>query len=187
MKEFILRNKQIFITGAVIAGIFLLIILTSSTRKVKGPVLAPSETNTGKETVSNQRAATGSNYTPKGLWNAPSPSDEPIDENAPETPVEEAPVDKPTEILEITFDEKGFSPPSTNGLKYQTVRWTNKTDKSIYLQQMKDFFEEFKKPVEIASGGTLEFELTRTGMWGYKETENGKMGSIFILTKKPGN
>src|SRR3989339_1102710 len=184
MKEFILRNKQIFITGLVIGGIFLLIILTSSARKVKGPVLAPSETSTGKETVVNPAANAGSNYTPKGLWNAPSPSNEQVDEN---TPVEEEPVEKPTEILEITFDEKGFSPPSANGLKYQTIRWTNKSDKSIFIQQMKDFFEEFRKPVEIASGASLEFELNRTGMWGYKETESGKMASIFIVLTKPGN
>lgn len=186
MKEFILRNKQIFITGAVIAGIFLLIILTSSARKVKGPILAPSESSTGKETVTNPGANAGSNYTPKGLWNAPSLPAEPVDEEVEETP-EEEPVEKPTEILEITFDDLGFSPPSANGLKYQTVRWVNRTDRSIYLQQMKDFFEEFKKPVEIASGGTLEFELTKTGMWGYKETESGKMGSIFIVLKKSGN
>ena len=186
MKEFIVRNKQIFITGAVIAGIFLLIILTSSARKVKGPILAPSESSTGKEVLTNPGVNTGSNYTPNGLWNAPSLSDEPVDKNTPETP-EEEPVEKPKEILKITFDDLGFSPSSTNGLKYQTVRWTNRTDKSIYLQQMKDFFEEFRKPVEIASGGTLEFELNRTGMWGYKETDSGKMGSIFILLEKPEN
>ncbi len=183
MKEFILRNKQIFITGAIIAGIFLLIILTSSTRKVNGPILAPSESSTEKETVTNPGANAGSNYTPKGLWNAPSLPDEQVAEETPE----EEPAEKPTEILEITFDDLGFSPSSTNGLKYQTVRWTNRTDKSIYLQQMKDFFEEFRKPVEIASGGILEFELTRTGMWGYKETDSGKMGSIFILLTKPEN
>jgi len=57
----------------------------------------------------------------------------------------------------------------------------------LFKGEMKDFFEEFRKPVEIASGGTLEFELNRTGMWGYKETDSGKMGSIFILLTKPEN
>jgi len=160
-----------------------LIILTSSTRKVKGPILAPSEAI--PDNTTNQQESDAGVYQPKGLWNAPSPSDQIVSEDVtPEAPVEETPPVKPKEILEITFDEKGFSPPAANGFKYQTVRWTNKTDAAISIQQMKSFFDEFKKPVDIASGATLEFELTKAGMWGYKETRSGKMGSIFIVVQR---
>ncbi|KKS30800.1 hypothetical protein A2380_04080 [candidate division WWE3 bacterium RIFOXYB1_FULL_43_24] len=185
MRNFILRNKQIFITGLIIGGVFLLIIFSSSTRKVKGPILAPSETS---NTQTEDTRETGGDYRPRGLWNVPSPSDEPVNENAAQdTPPEEEPLVKPTEILDITFNDKGFSPPAANGFKYQTVRWKNETDNTIYLQQMKDFFEEFKEPVEVAPEAVLEFELTKAGMWGYRETESGEMGSIFIVVQRTTN
>lgn len=180
IRAFILRNRQIFITGIVIGVVFLLIITVSSSRKVGGPELAPSTT-----TSENEPAKTGTNpgmdYEPKGLWNAPIPPQYYEEE---EEEIIEEPVEEPKEILEITFDDNGFSPAGSYALLNQTVKWTNKTDKSIYIKQMKDFFPEMKDPVEVYSGGSLELKLTKLGVWGYIETSTQKMGSIFILKTK---
>ncbi len=183
MKEFIARNKQIFITGAFIGGIFLLIIFISSARKAGNSILAPSDTDTNRA----PEAARGINpgldqYRPKGEWNAPAPVPELPNPNL-ENFNEEDLVEETDEILEIVFDENGFTPFKGKAIIKQTVRWTNKTDQTIYIQQSKDFFPEFKEPVEIAPSGSLEFKLTKKGVWSYKEITTGKVGSIYIVIR----
>jgi hypothetical protein len=182
MQKFILRNKQIFITGAVIGGLFLLIIISSSLRKTKGPTLSPSTQNSQSSQEAPEGTNPGSNYKPKGTWSAPLPMEAYVEEND-STEEEQPSGEEPKQILEIVFDDKGFSPMNARALINQTVRWTNKSAKKIEIFQMKNFFPEFENPVEIESNGSLEFKLTKLGLWGYKEKESDKMGSIFILTR----
>lgn len=177
IREFILRNKQIFITGVVIGLIFLLIISVSSSRKVSGPKLAPSKTTSESGGINQKGLNPAADYQPKGFWNAPIPQE--YYENTQDETGEKN-VEEPKEILEISFDNNGFAPKTSYALLNQTVRWINKTDRSIYIQQLKQYFPELENPVEVYPGGSLELKLIKTGVWGYKEVESGEMGSITI-------
>lgn len=188
MKNFYIRNKQIFVTGAVIGAVFLLIILVSSLKTGKTPLLSPVSINESEEQKNAKLRNPGSNDIPAGVWNSPAPVDEKITNE--ETTANSAPANPPAEeevgeVIDITFTDAGFSPKSVTAFLNQKIRWVNKSSSTLSIQQTKDFYTEFSEPVEITAGASMEFKLTKFGMWGYKDTKSGLMGNVFVYTKKP--
>lgn len=97
----------------------------------------------------------------------------------PEEPKEpEITMDEVFGVVNIDYTNEGFKPGIIRIRVGQNVNWTNKTDKSIFLRQRKQTYDEFNEPVEIKPGESYKFKMSVLGIWTYEEVESEKFGSI---------
>ena len=97
----------------------------------------------------------------------------------PEEPKEpEINMDEVFGIKEITYTDEGFKPRVLRVYIGQNVNWTNKTDRTIYLKQIKTTYDVFSEPVYIKPNESFKFPMTEGGIWTYNEVESKDWGSI---------
>lgn len=97
----------------------------------------------------------------------------------PEKPKEpEINMDEIFGVVQIDYTEEGFKPRVLRAYVDQNINWTNKTDKTIYLKQIKPTYDVFSEPVEIKPNESFKFPMTVLGIWTYNEVESEAWGSI---------
>lgn len=104
-----------------------------------------------------------------------------IDTKKAETAADMLAIDNKYGIIEIEYIPGGFAPNNVKAIQGQLVRWINKTDKDIRIQQIIYLYDELSVPVVIAPGATFEVRLTKDKLWTYKETTNANYASIFTV------
>jgi protein-disulfide isomerase len=83
--------------------------------------------------------------------------------------------------IEIEYTEDGFIPSNIKAVQNQLVRWKNKTNKEIKIEQLINLYSEFKQPVAIQPGETFELRMTVEKLWNFKEKTHRHYGSIFVV------
>jgi len=81
-------------------------------------------------------------------------------------------------VLQVDYTDEGFIPRVTRIRVGQNVNWTNKTENTIYLKQIKPYYKEFEESLSIRPNESFKFKMTEVGTWTYEETESGDWGSI---------
>lgn len=163
---FIERNKPIFIIGVLMATVFGVIIISSR--------LAPKRETGFKEVDEMDRE----------FYKVAYENQEEMERQEQETQVPEEPkepeinMDEIFGVVEIAYTEEGFKPRVLRIYVGQNVNWTNKTDKTIYLKQIKPTYDLFSEPVEIKPNESFKFPITVLGIWTYNEVETEDFGSI---------
>lgn len=89
-------------------------------------------------------------------------------------------IDEEVGILEIEFTSNGFTPKTTRAVQGQAVRWTNKTDKAIFLKQKTSTYEELKESIKIDPEQSFSYRLTQYGTWHYEEDLSKHFGTINV-------
>ncbi|OGC69793.1 hypothetical protein A2415_04975 [candidate division WWE3 bacterium RIFOXYC1_FULL_39_7] len=84
-------------------------------------------------------------------------------------------------VIQIEYTKDGFVPSNVKAVQNQLIVWTNKTDKSIELEQLIKLYPEFNQPVIIAPNGTFELRMTQEKLWNFKEKSKRHYGSIFVV------
>ncbi len=84
-------------------------------------------------------------------------------------------------IIEIEYTDTGFIPSNVKAVQNQLVRWTNKTDKDIELEQLIKLYSDFEQPIIIAPNGTFELRMTQEKLWNFKEKSKRHYGSIYVV------
>lgn len=163
MKEFFERNKSIFLIGSITLILFVILIIVALKRNHQEPGLKKIEDSSYQFQF----------------------DDEETNNNVGETKeTTQATTSMPgDDVLEISYTEKGFSPMNTKAEKNQWVRWTNKTDKDIYLVQKTKVYQELNEPVLIKAHSSFEYKLTKDRLWTYEEKETRSFGSIYVMEK----
>jgi hypothetical protein len=170
IKDFIARNKSVFVIGLLTLIIFMSIIIISEVRRVRkgndSPKLIRVEdeletpnTSSSENDLNNQTNATNINI----LGSAPPEGDEKYG------------------TFRIEHTGRGFVPAYAKAVLGQKIRWVNKTGTNVYIAQETSFFEEFKTPQLLPANGALEFRLYKDGEWGYRNLKTGQSGNIIIL------
>lgn len=162
------RNKPIFIIGLIMFFIFAVIIVSS--------ILIPKE-----ETEYNEIEEADKEFYKVAYEDLGQGEFEETDEEGEkkEEPVEpEINMDEIFGILQVEYTDKGFNPSITRIKIGQSVNWTNKTEKIIYLKQIKPYYKEFEEPLSIKPNESFQFKMTELGVWTYEEVESGDWASI---------
>ena len=182
--NFIKRNLPIFIIGGLTVVVFIGIIIVSRAKSPDGLNLEQVELETltteNEVAESTESLMMGNTEPETGLI-------------AEETTPEEATslIDKLKKSghiitaedylpIKIAFTEGGFVPKVASGYEGQQVIWTNKTDKTLKMIQLRDFFDEIGDGIELAPGATFSVTLIGEGTWKYREMDNYYLGTIEI-------
>lgn len=83
-------------------------------------------------------------------------------------------------LMEVKFTEKGWEPNEVQPFKGQPVRWSNTTDKAIYLQPLDKTYEGLKSIVEIKPGEFYEYKFPTGGIFRYQEMGSYYWGMVII-------
>ncbi|MBP7786196.1 hypothetical protein KA062_02995 [Patescibacteria group bacterium] len=168
IRAFFDRNKPIFIIGIVMFVIFSVIIVSS----ILMPKKETGYTEIGdadKEFYKVAYEDLGKNEF-EGTEEEGEKKEEPVEQ--------EVNMDEIFGVLQVDYTEEGFVPRVTRIRVGQNVNWTNKTDKIIYLKQIKPYYKEFEESLSIKPNESFKFKMTEIGIWTYEETESGDWGSI---------
>jgi hypothetical protein len=169
IRDFIERNKSVFVIGLLTFTIFLSIIIISEVRRVRKDVDSPKLIRVENEIEIPE--STSSIEIPE---NGPLSNLDTLNNTYSE-------VTKKYGILLIKYTNKGFVPQNAKAILGQKINWVNDTETSIYISQKTPFFDEFKTPIVLPAKGTLEFILYKDGRWDYQNTETGFSANITIL------
>ena len=90
-------------------------------------------------------------------------------------------IDNKYGIIEINYTEDGFISNNVKAIQGQLVRWTNKTNADMKLQQIISLYDELSTPATIAPGETFELRLTKDRLWTYKEANHAHYAGIFTV------
>jgi hypothetical protein len=168
IRDFIERNKAVFVIGFLTLTIFLSIIIISEVRRVRKGNDSPKLVRVEDTTAVTETTETNlENETTDSALNI-------LD-------ITYSDVDKNYGTLLIEYTNRGFVPNNAKAVLGQKIKWVNKTDKGIYIVQKTLFFDEFKTPQFLPANGILEFRLYKDGEWGYEILETGFSGNIAIL------
>jgi hypothetical protein len=168
IRDFIERNKAVFVIGFLTLTIFLSIIIISEARRVRKGNDSPKLIRVEDTTAAIETTADDSGIETSG------PALNTLD-------ITYSDVDKNYGTLLIAYTDRGFVPNNAKAILGQKIEWVNKTDKSVYIAQKTVFFDEFKTPLFLPAGGVFQFRLYKDGEWGYEVPETGVSGSINIL------
>ena len=134
MAEFFERNKSIFIMGLIIAVVFAIILVAYRMRPGKETQL--TKIDDADEEFYKVIYENTENY---------QENENTLNEEGKDTNVEkeeEVNVDEIFGKTKIDYTNEGFEPKIFRCYVGQSVEWTNKTDRVIYLQQIKPTYEE---------------------------------------------
>jgi len=154
IKNFIERNKPIFAIGTATLILFVGIIVYYRITPHKETGLS----RIGNESNFNIVGEEKTNMENEGIYSGSETS----------TSIE-ASLDEKVGILEIEYNENGFYPKAARAVQGQAVRWTNKTDKAIYLKQKTPTYTDLLQPVQIDPGQSFSYRLMKYGTWNYEE------------------
>ncbi len=168
IRAFFERNKPIFIIGIVMLVIFSIIIVSS--------VLMPKEETEYTEINEADEVFYKVAYEDLDQNEFEEAEEEPEKKEEPAEP--EINMDEIFGVLQVEYTDKGFVPRVTRIRVGQSVNWTNKTEKTIYLKQIKPYYKEFEEPLSIKPNESFKFKMTKLGVWTYEEVESGDWGSI---------
>jgi hypothetical protein len=170
LKNFIDRNKPIFLVGAATLLIFFGIIVFNQKRN-------PGETKLRnvKEETEIYIVETEKNKAGEDIIETLEELDAYIEEHAEEI------YDSTMGVFVIEFTENGFQPKNSRALQGQLLRFVNKTTKDIYIKQRISGYDELKEPVKIEAGGTFTLRLLKDILWGFEETTTKSVGSLYIF------
>ncbi len=180
MRGFFSRNKSVFIIGFITLLVFLAIIVVSEIRRQSGkyvqPKLVPIDQSQTVPPVSS----------PENEGQESAPSENFFDINVYETTqssetVANAEMDEKYGVLQIAWDENGFTPKNAKAVLGQKVKWVNTATQNIFIEQTGVFFSDFSKPHIVPAGGEFEYRLNKEGIWNYQEQNSKITGSIFII------
>jgi len=174
IKRFFGRNKPIFVMGTVFLLIFLGIIIYYKAK----PHEETNMSKVGDESFYRVLEDEQKKYEETlsdGSNNQKNQNEQ------EEAVIPEVSVDEKFGILEIEYTDEGFKPRAIKTVQGRAVRWTNKTDKVIYLHQRKPTYDELKELVEIKPGESFNFRLSELGIWTYEENESKHFGSIEVV------
>ena len=169
IRDFIERNKSVFVIGILTLTIFLSIIIISEVRRVRKDVDSPKLVRVEND-IEIPEATTSAGSLGNGTIS---------NLDAMSTLYSE--VSKKYGILLIRYTNKGFIPENAKAVLGQKINWVNDTDSNVFISQITPFFDEFNTPIVLPAKGTLEFILYKDGRWDYQNTEAGFSGNITIF------
>lgn len=179
LKNFIERNKSVFVIGFFTFVIFMAVIIISQVRRLQGINQGPTLIRVEESTQS----AENSGVTPfeeAYLVGGTEESAEDVSGSEPEINIY-AEQDRKYGTMRVEYNTNGFVPKNAKAILNQKVKFVNATNWEMKIVQKTSFFNEFKSPVVIPAGGFFEFRLTRDGVWTYEEEATKSFGSIIIL------
>ena len=162
------RNKPIFIIGIVMFVIFSIIIVSS--------ILMPKKETKYTEIGEGDKEFYKVAYEDLGKNEFEGTDEE--SEKKEEPAKQEVNMDEIFGVLQVNYTEEGFVPRVTRIRVGQNVNWTNKTDKTIYLKQIKPYYKEFEESLSIKPNESFKFTMTEIGIWTYEEVESRDWASI---------
>ncbi len=206
MSEFIKRNKPVFIIGVITALVFLIIIAVSQSRNEKS--LLPGLVKVNEEEFTPEEQPIEEPQKPITEMSA-AELDRMVEKTykegysdnfslLPGNPVDEAVSEKykeleaqaymtPEEVtsefgdLNISYtDDGGYEPRKSKGYKFQTVVWTNNSDRAIKLVQLNPLFNELANGITLQPGESYAMEMYKEGNFRFTEDESRAFGSIAI-------
>jgi len=169
IRDFIERNKSVFVIGLLTLTIFLSIIVISEVRRIRKDVDSPKLIRVEKDTEITEATSSEEG------------SGSRIPSNLDTMNTLYSEVSKKYGVLLIRYTNKGFVPQNAKAILGQKINWVNDTDSNVYISQNTSFFDEFNTPIVLPAKGTLEFILYKDGKWEYQNTEKGFSGNITIL------
>jgi plastocyanin len=178
ISKFFDRNKPIFLIAAVMALIFLALILFYG--------LKPKDETGLSEITDSERSffkvsyEDGNEIPEEYIRENSGVTVQPSQENTEEKEPTQQEIDSIYGTLEISYTEDGFKPGKIRAALGQVVSWTNETDRVIYFHQRKQTYPELKELKELKPGESFSFRLTELGIWTYDENESGDFGSIEV-------
>lgn len=162
------RNKPIFVIGIIMLVVFAVIIVSS--------ILMPKKETGYTEINEADKEFYKVAYEDSGQYQFEETEEE---NEKKEEPVEpEINMDEIFGVLQVDYTDEGFIPRVTRIRVGQNVNWTNKTENTIYLKQIKPYYKEFEESLSIRPNESFKFKMTEVGTWTYEETESGDWGSI---------
>ncbi len=165
IKNFIERNKPIFTIGVVTLLLFVAIIVFYRFK---------SHTETKLNKIGNE-----STFNVVEEEKANMQDDGQYSETQPAVSIEQS-IDEKAGILEIEYTSTGFKPETARAIQGQAVRWTNKTDKTIYLKQKTPTYTDLTQPVQIEPEQSFSYRLNQDGTWNYEEELSRNFASIVV-------
>ena len=168
IKNFIERNKPIFYIGLATLLLFIALIVFYGIKPHKETGLSRIG-NESNYNVVNEEDSNSSNEAQGGV----------------ETVPPEANIDNQFGVLEINYTENGFSPKAARAIQGQAVKWTNKTDKVIYLRQKTPTYPDLIQAVQIDPGLSFSYRLTKDGTWNYEEETSGSFAYVEVYRFSP--
>lgn len=168
IRAFFERNKPIFIIGLIMFIIFSIIIVSS--------IMMPRKETKYTEIDEIDKEFYKVAYEESDQNNFEETEGEVEKGKEPVKP--EVDMDEIFGVLQISYTDDGFTPRVTRVRVGQNVNWTNKTEETIYLKQIKPYYKEFEESLSIKPNESFKFKMTELGIWTYEETESGDWGSI---------
>ncbi|MFZ2664377.1 MAG: hypothetical protein WAX66_03375 [Patescibacteria group bacterium] len=169
MKEFIKnlaeRNKPIFAIGLITLTIFIVIIICYRVNPRKETELTRIGNESNFNVISEEEKEIEGAVQPEGT--------------EPGISIEQS-LDETVGILEIEFTQTGFVPKTSRAVQGQAVRWTNKTDKDIFLKQRTSTYTELKEPIRIAPEESFSYRLSEQEDWHYEEDLSKYFGTVEV-------
>lgn len=162
------RNKPIFIIGIIMFFIFAVIIVSS--------ILMPKEETEYTEINEADKEFYKVAYEDLGQSEFEETDEEGEKKEEPVEP--EINMDEIFGVLQVDYTNEGFMPRITRIRVGQNVNWTNKTENTIYLKQIKPYYKEFEESLSIKPNESFKFKMTELGIWTYEEVESGDWASI---------
>lgn len=184
IKGFYNRNKPIFIIGTIIGVVFIGFIAFYNLNPRTPTELQEINNEMDREfyKVAYENLSNPQNSYYEGESDEYSDHTRISDEEAIRLSIQN--IDETYGTLEIKYTTDGFRPRATRAILNQMAKWTNETDKTIYLHQRKNTYSELEKLVEIKSGESFEFRLTELGIWTYEENGSRNFGEIDVKSTK---
>jgi len=162
------RNKPIFVIGIIMLVVFAIIIVSS--------ILMPKK-ETGYTEI-NEADKEFYKVAYEDLDQDQFEETEEENEKKVEPAEPEINMDEIFGVLQVDYTDEGFIPRVTRIRVGQNVNWTNKTENTIYLKQIKPYYKEFEESLSIRPNESFKFKMTEVGTWTYEETESEDWGSI---------
>lgn len=174
LKNYYERNKPVFTIGLATLVIFLLVIIVYRIMPRK---------STSMSRIGNESSF---NVTSEEANNAVDESQQISESTGADVGITpEQSIDQTFGILDIAYTEKGFTPKLARVVQGQVVKWTNKTDKIIFLKQKTPTYSELKDLVQIDPGQTFSFRVSKSGTWNYEEDISKYFAILEVYTFRP--
>jgi len=179
VKEFLLRNKSVFIIGFVTLVVFIAIIVVSEQKRRADQNTKPNLVKVGEENENYYKVIQETQEETPAVEETPQSTQTPV--IYPYTKEQETAFDQRYGVLEIKFTENGWVPKNTTSVVGQLVRWANTTGKPIYFKQKMPTYSELKDPILIDPGKSFEFRMYKNRLWTYEERISGAFGEFYVL------
>lgn len=93
-------------------------------------------------------------------------------------------IEKSSLPLTISYTSEGFTPKAPEVLLGQKIIWRNESNKAIEFNQTQDIYPDFPNPVKLSQGQTFEFEMTKEGIFAYRESVELHSAMMIVVPKE---